>query len=197
MINQREFFDSMAEKWDEVCQHDTDKIEKILNLINIQNGDKILDVGTGTGILIPFLREQVGEQGKIVAIDVSKKMLEIAERKYTYDNVSFVCDDVLKSDLPSQYFDYAICYSVFPHFENKKIAIENLSSYLKEAGKLMVCHSQSREEINKLHRNASKAVAEDNLPTTDEFKECFSELNLETIIEIDNDEMFVMVCSKK
>lgn len=186
----------MAEKWDTVCHHDKDKIQYILNFLNIQNGVKVLDVGTGTGILLPFLAKQVGEQGKVIAIDVSDKMLEVAQRKYSYNNVSFVCDDVLEADLPIGYFDIIICYSVFPHFQDKQFAIKAISKYLKPDGMFAICHSQSRDAINNLHKNASEAVAEDNLPSIHVIKEYFEDLALETIVEIDNDEMFVIICRK-
>lgn len=195
-MNQREFFDTMAEKWDTVCKHDTEKIKYILQLLNIENGAKILDVGTGTGILVPFLTAQAGNQGKIVAIDISKKMLEVAQRKYQYDNVSFVCGNVLDGELPEEHFDLVICYSVFPHFEDKQFAVSIMSRYLKRKGKFIICHSQSREAINNLHRNASQAVAEDNLPCAATIKNYFHAAGLNTAVEIDNDEMFVIIAEK-
>lgn len=197
MINQKEFFDSIAEKWDTISNHNTDKIKDILTLINIKHGAKILDVGTGTGILVPFLREQVGEKGSITAVDVSSKMIEVAQRKYIYDNVSFVCADILDSDLPNEYFDFAICYSVFPHFNDKPSAIKAINKYLKVGGKFIICHSQSREAINNLHRNSSKVISEDNLPSIDVIKGYLKILGLKTITEIDNDEMFVIICIKE
>lgn len=50
--------------------------------------------------------------------------------------------------LPNEYFDYAICYSVFPHLDDKQLAIKNIAEYLKNGGKLAICHSQSREAIS-------------------------------------------------
>ncbi|MGB7605577.1 MAG: methyltransferase domain-containing protein [Lutisporaceae bacterium] len=196
MITQRDFFNSMAEKWDSVCQHDMNKIKYILDLLNIKYGANILDVGTGTGVLIQLLAEQVGEQGEITAIDVSDRMLEVAQRKHMYDNVSFVCGDVLEVDLPNEYFDYVICYSVFPHFDDKEFAVKILGKYLKQSGKLVICHSQSREAINNIHKSASEAVAEDNLPQINVIRGYFENLGLETIIEIDNGEMFVVAACK-
>jgi ubiquinone/menaquinone biosynthesis C-methylase UbiE len=191
--NQSEFFNSMAEKWDVICNHDIVKIEKILNFLDIKPGAKILDVGTGTGILIPFLVELSKEHGEITAIDVSYKMLEIAQQKYPYENVSYVFDDVLEANLPNEHYDLAICYSVFPHFVEKQSAIQAISKYLKIGGKLMICHSQSRDAINNLHKNISDAVSEDDLPPMDVIKGYFFELGFKTNVEKDNDEMFVIV----
>lgn len=195
-MTQKEFFNSMADKWDDICQHDTDKIKRILNLLNIQNGAKVLDVGTGTGILLPFLTEQVGDRGKITAIDVSDKMLQVAQQKYKYDNVTFVCGDVLEDHLPNESFDCVICYSVFPHFPDKQAAISAIAKYLKVGGKLAIGHSQSRDAINRLHKNASEAVAEDILPAIDVIKHYFESSGLQTSIEIDNKEMFLIVGCK-
>lgn len=196
MITQREFFNSMAEKWDTVCKHDANKIKYILNLLNIVNGTKTLDVGSGTGILIPYLTEKAGKDGTVIAVDVSEKMLEVAQQKYNFDNVRFVCVDVLEADLPKEFFDYVICYSVFPHFDNKEFAIKKISKYLKIGGKFMICHSQSRDAINNLHKNASEAVSEDDLPDISTIKTFFSLVGLNTIEEIDNSEMFVVVAKK-
>ena len=160
---QKEFFNSMAYKWDTVCKHDTEKIMYILNLLGIKEGSKLIDVGTGTGVLVPYLSDYVGKDGKVIAIDIADKMLEVAQSKYNFENVSFVCGDILKVDLPKESFDYIICYSAFPHFEDKLTMIKTISRLLKTGGKFIICHSQSRDAINKLHKNVSEAVAEDNL----------------------------------
>lgn len=196
MMTQKDFFNSMAEVWDTAYYHNTDKIKYILNLLNTKRGSKILDVGTGTGILVPFLSEEVGIQGEITAIDFSYKMIEVAQRKYAYKNVSFICDDVFGVDFPNEYFDFIICYSVFPHFEDKQSAINILSKYLKDGGKLAIFHSQSREAINNLHKKITEVVVEDNLPTIDVIKGYFKNSNLKTISEIDNGEMFVIIARK-
>jgi len=196
MITQREFFNSMADRWDAFCHHDKNKIKYILSLLNIQSGSRILDIGTGTGILIPFLAEYAGEQGEVTAIDYSEKMIEIARYKYSYSNVSFVCDDVLKADLPKEYFDYAICYSVFPHLGDKRSAIKVIGEYLKKGGKFLICHSQSRNAINNIHKKVSAAVAEDDLPDIAVIKGYFRNFNYKIAVEIDNNEMFVVLAIK-
>ena len=63
--SQIDFFNSVASTWDETCKHDIDKVERILDLTGIKPGNHILDVGTGTGVLIPSLYKRVGESGRI------------------------------------------------------------------------------------------------------------------------------------
>ena len=66
------FFDNIAPHWDDDEILSTpEKVRSILNKLPIEEGDDILDLGTGTGILIPFLKERIGNQGSITAVDGS------------------------------------------------------------------------------------------------------------------------------
>ena len=47
----------------------------VLGFLNAQKGEKILDVGCGTGELSLKLQEAVGEQGIVVGCDLSEKMV--------------------------------------------------------------------------------------------------------------------------
>ena len=56
----RDFFNLVAQKWDTMCQHDVSKIDKIVELVDLEQEDSVLDVGTGTGVMIPHLLKRVG-----------------------------------------------------------------------------------------------------------------------------------------
>ena len=49
------FFDSLADRWDELCTHDADKINTILEQTTLHKGLRILDIGCGTGVLEKYL----------------------------------------------------------------------------------------------------------------------------------------------
>ncbi|MBF0507320.1 MAG: class I SAM-dependent methyltransferase [Deltaproteobacteria bacterium] len=195
-MGQREFFDRMAETWDRVCQHDPGKIIEILDMVDLRPGDAILDVGTGTGILIPFLLPRIGPNGTITAIDLSENMIAVARQKCRSDAVEFMVGDVLTMPLPPASFDAVICYSVFPHFDDKARAIARLDSYLKPGGELIVCHSQSRDAINQLHKSADAEVASDNLPDASEIVRYFVLTGIGPKSIIDDERMFVVVGKK-
>lgn len=195
MESQRDFFNNMADRWDEISKHDMEKVEYILNLMDIKQGDYILDVGTGTGVLIPGLYKRTTSAGRIKAVDLSENMLKIAKEKNRFQNVEFFCGDVLESDSQDVY-DHIICYSMFPHFKSRQAeAIKILSQKLAPNGKLMISHSQSREEINNVHRDTDKPVKLDTLPNMEVLEKYFLDANLNVVNKIDNDEMFVIIGS--
>lgn len=195
-MNNREFFNAMAEKWDSTVNHDGDKIKSILTMVGLDEGNHVLDVGTGTGVMIPFLHDYIGFSGSITAVDEAEKMIDIASRKFPYENVRFIAADVLNMKLPYDFFDCVMCYSMFPHFSDKKAAVDKLSSTLKKDGKLVICHSQSRDAINKLHREASEAVKNDRLPPAEQISQYFHCASLKTIAIVDNEEMYVVIGQK-
>ncbi|WP_425057884.1 class I SAM-dependent methyltransferase [Sporomusa carbonis] len=60
-----------------------------MELIGFSGSDLILDVGCGTGVLIPFSRNVINENGHITAIDSSNIMIERAKKKSEhYSNIT-------------------------------------------------------------------------------------------------------------
>lgn len=157
-MNNREFFNSLAYKWDEMCYHDDKKIRKILELSGVEKGSKILDIGTGTGILISYLLEKL--PAKLVGVDISENMIEVARKKYKNEDVKFVVSDIMNFN--EDKYDYIFIYSAYPHFKNKENLFQHLYKLLNENGKVIIAHSQSRDEINHVH-SKSDEVKEDIL----------------------------------
>ncbi len=54
---------------------------RTIDLLRLQAGDRVLDVACGTGLSFPRLREEVGERGVVVGVDVSADMVALAERR--------------------------------------------------------------------------------------------------------------------
>lgn len=190
MNSQREFFNSVAHKWDTMCVHDHDKINSILDMLNIKDDSCILDVACGTGILAPFLHKR-NNHGKITCVDISENMIEVAKSKYNYENMEFIAADMMEYT-PSEKIDAIILYSCFPHFENKECLITRLSSMLNKGGKVCICHSQSRDAINRLHESKAE-VAEDRLPTAATTSKMMEEAGFTVIKLMDNEEMYVVI----
>ena len=65
-------------------------IRKVVEKMDIQRGQSILDLGSGTGRNECLMAKKVGPEGKILGLDISKEMLGLARRRcQPYPNVSF------------------------------------------------------------------------------------------------------------
>lgn len=196
-MNRKELFNAMAETWDARCRHDPDRIDEILDQVPIQSGDAVLDVGTGTGILIPFLFKRIGPKGTITAMDMAENMIRIAKRKFGHKRIRYVVEDIFDVEFAPATFDVIVCYSVFPHFEDKRHAVQRLAGALKPGGALAVCHSQGREHINRLHGTIHPAVARDHLPEARVVAEYLLAVGCDILTSVDTERLFVVIGRKR
>ena len=98
-MNQVNFFNSIAKDWDNIIKVDETKINYLLSQIDIKEDDYILDVGTGTGVLIPFLAK-LSPKGSIKAVDISCNILDIARNKFDdINNIEFTLLNVETDNL--------------------------------------------------------------------------------------------------
>lgn len=183
-MDNREFFNNLAYKWDEICHHDDKKIRKILDLAEIKDNSKILDIGTGTGILISYLLEK--SPSKLVGVDISENMIEVAMKKYKDKNVKFIVSDIM--DFNEDKYDYIFIYSAYPHFKEKEKLFEHLLKLLNNNGKVIIAHSQSRDEINHVHSKSDVVKDDVLLPIEDNVK--IINKYLKANKTVDNSEMY-------
>ncbi len=180
----REFFNEHAEHWDErVAEKDASKLEQMAGRLKIKHGDRILDVGTGTGVLLSYLLKKVGNGGGVIALDHADKMLSKAKAKDFKGQIDFLCADVMAIPFKNDVFDAVVCYSSLPHFPDKTAAILEIKRVLKKGGRFFVCHTVGREHINQIHRRIS-SVENDLLPDAIEMttllsKAVFTEIQVE------------------
>jgi len=87
----------------------------MLELLRPQIGDKILDVGSGSGWTTALLSEIVGEEGRVIAIETIPELKEFGEKnvcKYNFINkgiVEFICGDGSKGCPGEALFDKILC----------------------------------------------------------------------------------------
>jgi len=172
MMSRQEFFNCAAATWDQRFQSRelTEFLSQLVPTFNLKPGQKVLDVGTGTGVLVPFLLITVGPTGHVTAVDYAEKMVEVCRSKYAHvPNVSFAVQRVEKLDYSAESFDAVTCFGLFPHLENKEAALRQLNRVLKPGGKLIIAHALSSAEIKMHHRNAP-VVVHDTLPDEEEMR---------------------------
>lgn len=164
-MNHREYFNQLAGRWDKMTLEETRaRLPQMIDYLVIKPGDTILDVGGGTGILLPLLYNAVGDRGKIVSLDIAEEMLKQSRDNGYPNNIYYIHADVAAIPLSGEAFNLVICYSCFPHFPDKLKALAEMARVLRNRGRLVICHTASREAINELHKSIGNVVENDTIP---------------------------------
>jgi ubiquinone/menaquinone biosynthesis C-methylase UbiE len=162
------YFNSKGDIWDtKIAEKDTNKLANMANNLDLRPGSTILDVGTGTGVFVPFLLEKIGIKGKLVCLDSAEKMLEIARYKIFQGNIEYICSNITNTKFCDEVFDAVVCYSSFPHFNDKLQALKEMRRVLKKGGRLFICHTSSRSAINKIHQQVPE-LTKDLIPDNED-----------------------------
>lgn len=170
----KSFFNERAEIWDEtVAEKDVTKLADMAKSLDIQPGATVLDVGTGTGVFVPFILSRIGQSGKLVCLDFAEEMLKKAQAKGFEGHIEYICADITDTRLDDRTFDAVICYSSFPHFQDKSKALDEIKRVLKNGGSLLICHTSSRHIINEIHRGIP-TVCQDIIPDEDDMRQMLS-----------------------
>ena len=200
---QKQFFNEHALTWDSDNSHDTHKLEFIAALLDLKAGQTVLDVGTGTGVMVPYLLKWVQPEGKIegkiIGVDFSEKMIDIVRsrfKKEDYPNLEFVVKEINEFQMDAQ-FDAILCYSCFPHFVEPEKTLRHLVMGLKSGGKLMIAHSESRHAINNMHEESDQQVKYAYLPKIIELQRMMESFGLEVLRKVDSKEMFIILAKKR
>jgi ubiquinone/menaquinone biosynthesis C-methylase UbiE len=166
----RSYFNGMAAIWDEnIAEKDTGKLNSMVERLHIIQGSAVLDIGSGTGVFIPYLMDRIGETGSLVALDFAEEMLICCKTKHCSRDIDYLHADVMLLPLGEQSFDVIVCYSCFPHFSDKVRALSEMYRVLKKQGHVHICHTSSRDQINTIHRGIP-AVSNDLMPDQDEMR---------------------------
>lgn len=188
------FFDKLSENWDDNEVLSTpEKINEILSRLDIREGAYILDLGTGTGVLIPYLSTLAGEMGHVVAIDASEGMLKKAIGKNRHlNNVTFRKSD-FECETPEGTYDLIMLYCVYPHLKSPRETISRLvNENLKPGGKIIIAFPTDEAFINNIHKE--RKAESDRLPSAHDLCALFVKWGLKsTVVGYDSDIYIVSV----
>ena len=108
------------------------------NIYFVSNEKKVLDAGCGTGRNIPLLLD-LGAK-KVVGIDISEKLLNIAKQKFKGNKKVQLSLYNLEEKLPfgNESFDVILCCKTLPHINNIKQILSEFKRILKKDGVMML-----------------------------------------------------------
>lgn len=115
--------------------------DSIVRLLNLKAGDRIADIGTGTGLFVEPFSNAVSEKGWVFALDIAPAFIErvgrITELKSLNNVTPVLCgeDDIR---MPEQSVDSAFICDVYHHFEFPADSLRSIHKAIRSGGQLVV-----------------------------------------------------------
>jgi FkbM family methyltransferase len=137
----------------------TNRAAVIIEHLGLQPGMAVLDVGCGPGRLTIPAAKRVGEQGKVVAMDMQQGMLDRAQQKAkdaSLSNIRFLHASVGEGKLERSQFGRALLVTVLGEIPDREAALAKIDDALKAGGILSVIeiifdpHFQRRRTVTRL-----------------------------------------------
>jgi len=130
-----------AETWHRHTKKDILRIKMMNKVMEDEVGDLkekiVLDVGCGDGFFIPSLLKK--NPKKVIGIDISKWLIDIAKKEIKTKNVEFYQMDLTKKlKFKDNFFDVIISYNILQEIRNISTPFKEMARVLKRRGKLII-----------------------------------------------------------
>ena len=112
---QRDQWNGAATGWNEWSSYTDDQAgtvcERLVEMADITEGDRVLDVAAGYGEPSLTAARKVGPEGSVIATDISAEMLDFGRQRAAangVENIEFMQSDANSLDFPAESFDAAV-----------------------------------------------------------------------------------------
>ncbi len=161
---------------------------KLLELLKVQPGDVVADVGAGSGYLSFRLAEVVGAKGKVLAEDIQPEMLDLIRKRMKdkkVTNVEPILGTITDPKLPKAGVDLILMVDVYHEFDHPLEMTEAMVKALKPGGRLVFVEYRLEDKdvpIKLVHKMSQKQVVKEMAPHPLRFVKTVDELPWQHII---------------
>jgi ubiquinone/menaquinone biosynthesis C-methylase UbiE len=126
--------------YDDPARDEWQKPLTIVDFLGIETGDTAADLGAGTGYFTKFLSRQVGETGKVYAVDIEQEMLDylMTREDVTAERVIPVLAEPSDPGLPDGEIDIVVVVNTWHHIKKRSKYIQLLHESLSPEGRVAI-----------------------------------------------------------
>jgi len=134
-----------------------------IDLLHVQNGAVVADIGAGSGYMTVRLARRVGPEGRVYANDLQPQMLELLKRRLAHDHIANVvlvqgaADD---PKLPAAAFDLELMVDVYHELSQPQAMLRRLREALKPGGRLVLLEYRKEDPSIPIRIEHKMSVAE-------------------------------------
>jgi len=145
--------------WRDSWQHP----EQVIHVLEIQPGQHIADLGSGSGYFTFRFADVVGPAGRIYAVDVDSGMNKYVERqmrKRGYQNIEVILAQYHDPLIPRDGADLIFTCNTYHHFKDRVTYFTQAQKYLRPSGRIAIIDFNGKGWFQKIfpHFTASEAI---------------------------------------
>jgi ubiquinone/menaquinone biosynthesis C-methylase UbiE len=146
-------------------RQEEERTDLLLKALKLKPGMIVADVGAGSGYFSWRMAQQVGEKGKIYAVDIQQEMLDLLMAQMRKNKVEKIVEPVLGTvqdpKIPDNSTDLILLVDVYHELDFPYEMTRNMIKGLKPGGQLVLVEYRGEDPavpIKKLHKMTSEQV---------------------------------------
>ena len=165
-----------------------ERVSLLVEALNLKAGDKIADIGAGTGYIARQIAVLIGSKGIVYGVDVQPEMVKLLTdnmKQYHITNVKGILGKIDDPNLPINSIDLAIMVDVYHEFSHPYEMIRSICKSLKPGGRLVFVEYRLEDPsvpIKRLHKMSELQVLKEASPHPLEWVETIHTLPRQHII---------------
>ena len=143
---------------------------KLIELLNLNEGDVVADIGVGTGYIARRISPKIGNTGIVYGVEIQQEMLDILDDKLQEEgitNIRGVLGTITDPQLPPNSVDLVIMVDVYHEFSHPYEMMQNICSALKVGGRVAFIEYRLEDDkvpIKRLHKMSQLQVMKEATP---------------------------------
>jgi len=154
----------------------------LLKALGLQRGEVVADIGCGNGFYTLKLAKLVGPEGKVIAVDIQREMLEFLKEAAAAEgikNIDPVLGTVIDPKLPEGSVDLVLLVDVYHEFSHPEQMLAAIRKSLKPTGRVALAEFRAEDPkvpIKPLHKMSKAQILKEFPPNGFKLVEEFDKL---------------------
>jgi ubiquinone/menaquinone biosynthesis C-methylase UbiE len=140
--------------------------DRAIDVLKLEKGSTVADVGAGSGYMSVKLAKKVGPQGKVYANDIQQGMLDLLSKRVTkhkLTNVSTVLGTQDDPKLPADTLDLVLMVDVYHELSQPQVMLRHIRDSLKPGGRLVLLEYRKEDPTIPIRPEHKMSVADAKL----------------------------------